>query len=261
MTIAEKNNKRSGLVSTVLIHIALILLFAFFGMNYMVPPPEEEGITINFGYTDAGKNNLESEKPAEENTPITETATTEPEPQEVVEDEVMTQETEEAPVIDKKKEPKKEAVKKPKKEKPKPDAKATEALNNWKNNKNTKSGGGDGNTDKVGNQGDINGDKNSKNYDGGGNGKGISYNLSGRNMVTSPSIKDNSQEEGKVVVDIIVDKYGNVIRASPGARGSTTASSILYKKAKEAALKTKFNANPDVAEEQKGQMTFIFILN
>ena len=80
-------------------------------------------------------------------------------------------------------------------------------------------------------------------------------------MISSPQIKDNSQEEGKVVVDIIVDKYGKVLRATPGARGSTTTSTVLYKKAKEAALKTKFNANPDVAEEQKGQMTFIFILN
>jgi TonB family protein len=80
-------------------------------------------------------------------------------------------------------------------------------------------------------------------------------------MTSSPTIRDKSQEEGKVIVDIIVDKYGNVIRASPGARGSTTTSTQLYKIAKKAALNTKFNANPDAREEQKGQMTFIFILN
>ena len=80
-------------------------------------------------------------------------------------------------------------------------------------------------------------------------------------MLGAPRISDNSQEEGKVVVDIIVDNTGKVVRATPGARGSTTTSSILYEKAQKAALATKFNANPNAAQEQKGQMTFIFILN
>lgn len=79
-------------------------------------------------------------------------------------------------------------------------------------------------------------------------------------MKSSPPINDDSQDEGTVVVDIIVDKYGKVVRASAGARGSNTASQILYKKATEAALGTRFSANPD-ADQQKGTMTFIFILN
>lgn len=230
-------------------------------MTYLDPPPEDEGITINFGTSDQGMNNSPTKVQSEEakETPA-ETALSEPTPSEVVEDEIMTQDTEEAPSIDKKKEKKEEVVEPVKKEEPKPDKNLSEALNKWKN-KTPTGGGGDGNTGTPGDQGDESGDPNSSNYTGGGNGSGLSFNLSGRSLLSSPKISDNSQEEGKVVVDIIVDKYGKVIRATPGARGSTTTNANLEKKAKEAALNTKFNANPSAAEEQKGQMTFIFILN
>lgn len=246
---------------SVLFHSLLLLLFAFFGMTYLDPPPEDEGITINFGTSDQGMNNSPTKVQSEEakETPA-ETALSEPTPSEVVEDEIMTQDTEEAPSIDKKKEKKEEVVEPVKKEEPKPDKNLSEALNKWKN-KTPTGGGGDGNTGTPGDQGDESGDPNSSNYTGGGNGNGLSFNLSGRSLLSSPKINDNSQEEGKVVVDIIVDKYGKVIRATPGARGSTTTNANLEKKAKEAALNTKFNANPRAAEEQKGQMTFIFILN
>ncbi len=79
-------------------------------------------------------------------------------------------------------------------------------------------------------------------------------------MTGKPVINDVSQDEGKVGVDIIVDKYGKVVRASPGARGSTTTSQILYKIAKEAAMSTKFNVNPQAPEQQKGQIVFTFLV-
>ena len=262
MEVVKDKNKRTGLIVSVIFHVMLLLVFIFFGLTYMVPPPEEEGITINFGTSNDGMFNEQNNTPSEQSENIpTETDISEPEPVETVEEEIITQTTEEAPSIDKKKEEKKEVVEPiEKKEDPKPDKNLTNALNKWKNKK-TEQGGGDGQTGKPGDQGDINGDPNSKNYVGGGSGDGTSFSLAGRSMLSSPPIKDNSQEEGKVVVDIIVDKYGKVLRATPGARGSTTTSTVLYKKAKEAALKTKFNANPEAAFEQKGQMTFIFILN
>jgi hypothetical protein len=262
VNILKDKEKRKGLIVTVLVHLTLLILFSIFGLSHMEPIPEE-GITINFGTSDVGMNNIQNETPSEnnENTP-TETVEAVQEPIEQVEDEIVTQNTEEAPSIDQKKEKPKEEIKpveKPKEE-PKPDKNLSDALNKWKTTK-TEVGGGDGNTNQTGNQGAIDGNKDSKNYIGGGSGNGTSFNLTGRNMLSSPTIKDNSQNEGKVVVDIIVDKYGKVLRANPGARGSTTTNSTLYSKAKQAALNTKFNANPDAAEEQKGQMTFIFILN
>ena len=255
----EDRNKRIGITTSVVFHLILLLLFAFFGLSYMEPPPEEEGITINFGYTDAGRQSENENTPAEQSEVVPEEVNTEqPTPQETVNEEILTQEDSEAPSIDK--EEKKEQEQVVEKEEPKPDKNLSDALNRWKTNK-SKPGGGDGTTDQAGDQGDINGDPNSNNYEGGGFGNGNTFSLAGRKLLSSPKIEDNSQEEGKVVVDIIVDRYGKVLRATPGARNSTTTSSVLYQKAKKAALQTKFNANPDAAEEQKGQMTFIFILN
>jgi TonB family protein len=129
----------------------------------------------------------------------------------------------------------------------------------------------------TGDQGDKNGDPFSKytgkngngngpgEGDGTGPGKGpgnggISFDLAGRRLVRKPSIDDKSQETGKVVVSITVDKEGNVTEARPGARGSTTTSSYLYNKAKEAAMKAKFSPNADGADIQKGTMTFVFLV-
>ena len=261
MEIVRERNSRIGLVISIVFHIVLLLLFAIFGLTYMDPPPEEEGITINFGTSDDGMFNEQNNIPSEENVVNpAETNISEPQPTESLEENILTQSTEDAPSIDNKEEEKKDIVEPiEKKEEPKPDAQATNALNKWKANQ--AQSGGDGETGTPGDQGDINGDPNSTNYTGGGFGNGTSFTLSGRNMLSSPQINDNSQDDGQVVVDIIVDKYGKVLRATPGARGSTTTSTVLYKKAREAALKSKFNANPDAAEEQKGQMTFIFILN
>lgn len=251
------------MIVSIVVHAVLLLLFAFFGLTYLEPPPPEEGITINFGTTDMGKmsqNNAPSTEAIEENQPP-QPEITEPVPVESVEEDIVTQNTVEAPSIDKKEEEEKtEEVTEPKEEEKKPDPRLLDAINKMKTSQNQASGG-DGTTDQSGDQGSVDGDKNSNNYTGGGAGNGTIFSLAGRSMLSSPKIDDQSQEEGKVVVDIIVDRKGNVVRAIPGARGSNTASSLLYGKAKKAALETKFSANPDAAIEQKGQMTFIFILN
>lgn len=254
---SDTKNKRKGLITTVIVHAILVVLFAFYGLTYLDPPPEPGGIPINFGTSDDGMISDIPEPPSESMP-----EPTQPESTDQVDDEVLTQDTEDAPAIEEKKEEKKVEEKEVIEEK-KPDPKPNRALNmadRMKNNKTTE-GGGDGITGKPGDQGKLNGDPNSKNYSGlGGSGGGPSFSLGGRSMKYTPPIEDNSQDEGTVVVEIIVDKYGKVVRASAGARGSNTASPILYKKATEAALNTKFSANPD-SEQQKGTMTFIFILN
>jgi len=93
-----------------------------------------------------------------------------------------------------------------------------------------------------------------------GSGGGISFDLANRTLIRKPSIDDKSQETGRVVVSITVDKDGNVTEARPGARGSTTTSAYLFGKAKEAAMKAKFSPNPDGADIQKGTMTFVFLV-
>lgn len=96
---------------------------------------------------------------------------------------------------------------------------------------------GQGVTYKGGNQGKPNGAVNSDNYnDGGGLGNGISYSLGGRSALSLPTPYYPGNEEGVVVVQVTVDKYGKVTKAVPGYKGSTTLRADLLAAAKKAAL-------------------------
>ena len=59
-------NRRKAIIGTVLFHIALLLCFIFMGLTYQIPPPPEEGITINFGYQDFGSDSEQPEQIVEE---------------------------------------------------------------------------------------------------------------------------------------------------------------------------------------------------
>ena len=119
---------------------------------------------------------------------------------------------------------------------------------------------GEGTTGQPGNQGSLNGDINSTNRVGNGGGNGINFNLAGRSFGSEPPKPEyKSKSEGKVVVEIRVDRSGNVISASPGKAGTTTNDPILREAAKAAALKAKFNSDPKAAEVQVGTITYTFI--
>ncbi|MBR2947204.1 MAG: TonB family protein [Bacteroidales bacterium] len=68
------------------------------------------------------------------------------------------------------------------------------------------------------------------------------------------------QAEGNVVVNIHVDNFGNVIDATPGARGTTVFNSELLDAARKAALKAKFNTSESAPAIQQGTITYIFRL-
>jgi len=86
------------------------------------------------------------------------------------------------------------------------------------------------------------------------------YDLKGRLLVKKPDRLTDATEEGIVVVEIIVDETGKVIKATPGQRGSTTQSAALYAKATQVAYGVKFNPSPDGKQEQRGTYTFVFTL-
>jgi len=83
------------------------------------------------------------------------------------------------------------------------------------------------------------------------------YNLTERSVVIPPKFSSDTKEEGKVVVDIVVDKQGNVIEANPHGRGTTTSNALLKAKAKQMAIATRFSANA-LVEEQRGTITIVF---
>jgi outer membrane biosynthesis protein TonB len=97
---------------------------------------------------------------------------------------------------------------------------------------------------------------------GGGSGTGtgpsVGGGLGGRKLKSSPKIYDNSQKTGIVVISVCVDGSGTVTEANFTLKNSTTQDSELVKKAKEAALKTRFE--PSSSDTQCGTLAYNFKL-
>ncbi|MGQ1891732.1 TonB family protein [Thermophagus sp. OGC60D27] len=142
--------------------------------------------------------------------------------------------------------------------------KAQEARNNVLNafSKTEGTGASQGEAGGVGNQGAPGGEPGVGTYTGTGKGKsGTGYDLRGRSLKGSlPKPEYNIQEEGIVVVQITVDPDGNVINAVPILKGTTTQNSYLWRVAKAAAMKARFNPDPNAPAKQVGTITYHFSL-
>ena len=251
----NNKDKRKAIVGTILFHGILLLCFIFMGLKYQNPPPNEEGIAINFGFDNSGigqeepnENVSSSEKPIETEEAID------------LSEQISTQDIEDAFKSKKNKSEKDKKIE-PKKEVEKVEQKQiinTKALFQAKKETQNTS---QGISNDTGDQGQENGSINSNNYNGNGSGfDGIAFNLGGRSISTVKKPIYETQAQGKVVVSIRVNKNGKVISANPGAKGSTTTDSYLYARAKEAALQTKFNAKPDAPNVQIGTIIYHFKL-
>ena len=86
----------------------------------------------------------------------------------------------------------------------------------------------------------------------------VRYKVADRTISKPPKIDNLTQEKGTVVVEISIDKYGHVMKATPGAPGSTTSSEYLKTKAMQAAQSTIFDNVPTAPLEQKGYMVIVF---
>jgi len=272
MSILDTKHKRKSAAITAI--ILLLMLFAIFnyGLKYL-DPPEEYGLAINFGDSDVGTGEpLENAKKAltpevvEKEEVVEEVKVT---PNEGVKEEVLTDDTSKEITVVEKKEvkivPVKEVVKKeaPKETpKPKPSKETTDALNSLLNG-NSSDGNpkGEGDDKKEGVKGNENGDPNSNKYYGNeGTGSGGNYNLLGRIALSKPIEQPDCQEEGIVVVRITVDKTGKVISAKAGEKGSTNTAPCLLKPAREAALRTTWNADQKAPANQTGTIIYKFTL-
>lgn len=279
------NNKLMALVGTIVFHVLLFFVFLLIVFKTPIPPfPETggNGIEVNFGDSDDGMGEVQPENladasttqstaeevadpPIEISTPVRPSAKA-----------ILTQEIEEAPT-EAKVEPTEnanttavsETVPEPRKANPR-------SLYKGANKEGGNSAKGEGETNKPGDQGVKEGSRDSKYHGpGGGNGDtpgngtdgpggdgkgGPRYSLTNRKANSLPVPRAAFQEDGKVVVEITVDKNGNVIKAKPGVKGSTTSNPNLLDIARRAAMSAKFNATTDAPEEQKGTITYNFIL-
>jgi hypothetical protein len=88
--------------------------------------------------------------------------------------------------------------------------------------------------------------------------RGVKYEMPGRTLTKPPKIENLTMEKGIVVVEITIDKYGHVTKASPGAEGTTTTSNYLLTKAKQAAESVLFDNCAKCPLETKGTITLTF---
>jgi len=280
-----------GFAGTILIHVVIIAIFLLYGFSAPLTPVQEEGILVNFGTDATGFGLIEPSPPAsqqEASAPPPSISIKNP-----GEEQLLSQNKEEAPAVkkvdpeaEKKHLEKIEADKKRRTEldaervikqqeeieKKKVEAeqkRQTDIMNRTKNALANSMNSGTNSTSEgiaggTGNQGDPNGSVDSKNHgEGGGtgnSGSGISYALQGRGFKKLPIPKYEYQGEGKVVVEVSVDRSGKVIKAVPGIKGSSTLDDYLLKVAKDAAMEATFEVKPDAPIVQKGTITYTFIL-
>ncbi|WP_134355998.1 energy transducer TonB [Flavobacterium psychrophilum] len=92
-----------------------------------------------------------------------------------------------------------------------------------------------------------------------GYGKSLSepYFLTGRKVINKTIPEYNCSEFGRVVIEITVDRNGNVLDANLG-RGSTTNEKCLVNASKIAAMNTIWNIDENASEKQKGKIIYDF---
>ena len=251
MSSNEKKDRGIAIAGTIMVHALVVLVLFLMAFKTPLPLPGEEGVEVDLGMMNQGMGNIQPEKPA-----IPQAAQPQQQQSKSKED-LATQNDEEAPAIEKPKTPK------PKQEKPAEEPKPTvnqKAL--FKGNDTPQAGGSEGITGQPGDQGKPNGLAGIKQYDGqGGKGNGAGYDLGGRGAKSLHRPNDDFSEEGIIVVDIWVNRQGQVTRAEVATKGTTLINNDMRQKAKQAAMRSSFAADPDAPEEQHGTITYTFVIN
>lgn len=252
----ESKSKIFGIIGTIVFHALLFLLLWNFALRTPLPLPEEQGVEVVM-------------EPEEEmmaggsSSPVANELPAVPEP--VVEETPDVPVNHEEPVTTQVTEESVAAVTTPKQEKPKPVVDPN-ALYKPKQS-GSKTGSGNNTVDGIGTgtgsgQGTGVGDGVGSKT---GDGKGDGWFLKGRKKLYLEKPAYNSNEQGIVVVEIIVDRTGKVVRATAGVKvpdeniSTTTSDQSLWTLARNAALQSKFSSNPHAPEGQKGYIVYDFI--
>ncbi|WP_445384192.1 energy transducer TonB [Robiginitalea sp. IMCC44478] len=296
MSFLDTRHKKKSFTLTTLLLSVLILLLFYIGLTYM-DPPIENGITVNFGTMEFGMGEQQPREPVrsqpqEVEEPIEEAAETSPEaiPEELTEEveteapaeKVLTQETEESIKIRQQQEAERKAAEAARKAKAEADRIAREkreaeerarqeqeakkqkldALMGGLNNSDGSAEGSEGDDTRVGDKGDPGGDPYATTYYGSpGSGSGTGgYGLSGRNLASKGKVQQECNQEGRVVVRIVVDRNGKVISASPGVRGTTNNDPCLLEPAKKTAFLHRWNPDSKAPDQQVGFVVVNFKL-
>ena len=290
-----RHKKKSFTLTTILLSILVLLMF-YIGMTYM-EPPVENGITVNFGTMEFGMGDVQPREPirqqrteepkiVEETIPEDTSADTAEEAIEETTEEVteklVTQEDPETIRIRQQEEAKKRAEEAARKAKAEAERKERErreaeerlrqeqeakkekldALMGGINNSDGEASGSEGDDNLPGDKGQEGGDPYASTYYGApGTGSGTGgYGLSGRSLVSRGKVQQECNEEGRVVVRIVVDRNGKVIQATPGVKGTTNNDPCLLEPARKTAFLHKWNLDSKAPNQQIGFVVVNFKL-
>lgn len=265
MKFLETPEEKKSFTITSVLFVILFLLFAFLGLTYMDPPPEN-GIAVNFGTSDVGQGEIQPTE-AIQSAPQTQQA----QPETTQEEEILTDDNESPVVIQPKKvtpKPKTPTEVKPKVEPtPKPSQQTNSALSSILNGPKSDgtSQGGHGNDGVAGDKGDPNGSIYANSFygngsgNGSGSGSGTGWGLAGRKLSGNTKKQQDCNESGTVVVKIWVNRSGNVIKAER-SQGTTNTNPCLVNPALETAKTFKWQADSNAPETQIGFVVVNFKL-
>lgn len=283
----EKQNKTKALVYSLVCYAGLIGICLLLGFSSPPPLPNQDmGMIINLGTSAEGTGIDQplSPNPSAVQASQPHEAQASPASDETGDrtEEIMTQNTDDAPVIKELSEDKKEetfsknldentphTTEKPRPDapvEPKPAPPKPKAIFSGGNTDNESSGNnagasnsseGEGLTGNPGDQGAVNGDPTASNHNGrfsGLGGNSLSYKLGGRRIVAYPSRTGNFSEAGKVEMRIKVNREGKITGYSIIRADNPTISELARKKIQE----VKFNASSSAPVVQFGEIVFVF---
>lgn len=267
---------RAKIESAVVTAIVMLLIFLLTWYIYIEAPvqEEEEGIEVSFGDSDTGGGVQEGLLAASaQPTPTT----APPVPSTPSDNDLMTQEDESAAALrleqEKKRKEKEKALQEERRKKKEQEAREKaereakekalaeeRAKKQAAVDKANQMGALFGNTDSP--EGGNGSDRESAssgtkgNPLGHGSSGGNSWSLNGRGLKGDlPKPSNQFEQEGTVIVDITVDKDGNVVSAR--ANGGTVSNEKTRQLAVKAALKAKFT-DTDRPDKQMGKITYTF---
>ena len=269
-TIHERNSAKL----TTLIVVILVLLLFIVGPPYL-DPPLEYGVAVNFGTSELGSGNVQPTEPIKSEPkkvieePKVEASKIESStPSNTKAENVLTEENAEAIAIKKQKEAeakalaeaerkeqlRKEAEDRKRQEEAEKKKKLDALIGGVSKSEGTQSGG-EGPDSQAGDKGQLDGDPYEPSYFGqpgtGSGGNGIGYGLNGRGRPSNGKVVPDCDEEGRVVVEIHVNRDGRVIKAIPGVKG-TIGGLCLYDAAKRTAMTFKWPPDSKAPATQIG---------
>ena len=247
---SERKGVVTGVVMTVVLHLCALALVSFTGLKYIYPPPQEQAMLIDF-----------TDEPA---ALVEEQYGTEPQAEEVNLDEAvrLVQQSSSPEVADRENLTPETApddfgdVETPAPEPEQPALDPRAAFPGMARKDTTLTAAHAADSSALFKAGQAAGNTASGRTDGKPN-----AHVQGRSTVGNiPRPVYNVQESGIVVVNIVVDNYGNVVRAVPGGDGTTVLDKTLYAAARNAAMDTHFNMSADAPAMQEGTITYYFNL-